>query len=516
MSFSLEEESRNTIGLKNLAIIFIYSLVLGLLFNEFFYRNPIGTSFPVYTLMITFGYFMLTIFRKQKTTLQTYILIIAALLTSSMVFVRSSSLLTFINIVATISILILVVSSSVGLKISKFRIRDYILSHMAPIEFIVAFGDSLVDFRLQLTQSKDKKMFLQILRGLAITLPILIILLILFSSADLIFDKYLKEIIDLDITFDTFVQGFIIIYATLAFIGAYYYILTKKTDHYDSPIKTSQRTGNLGIVEISILLGSINFLFLLFIIIQITYLFGGESNVSIQGFTYSQYARKGFFELIAVALISFLILWKSHDEAANGEKSKEVIFKILSGVLIMLVLIIMTSAYKRLLLYEEAYGFTTLRLYSHIFTVWLGSVFIYLLYKILKDGKESLFMLKVAITSYAFLAFINILNPDAFIAKSNISRYKTTGKIDLAYLSHLSDDSIPELLPLANAKNNKIKRQMAGELHRWYNSIFEFKKDNPWYSSTLSRNNAGRLLDEQKKVLEKYKKYRVADDQITD
>jgi hypothetical protein len=65
---------------------------------------------------------------------------------------------------------------------------------------------------------------------------------------------------------------------------------------------------SLGNVEASVVLGLVNILFFLFILIQFTYFFGGESNISSQGFTYAQYARQGFFELITVGILCLFLL----------------------------------------------------------------------------------------------------------------------------------------------------------------------------------------------------------------
>ncbi len=73
-------------------------------------------------------------------------------------------------------------------------------------------------------------------------------------------------------------------------------------------VQQNSNKHSVGQIESSIILGSINFLFSIFILVQLTYLFGGESNISRQGFTYAQYARRGFFELIVVVVVSLLIL----------------------------------------------------------------------------------------------------------------------------------------------------------------------------------------------------------------
>jgi len=83
----------------------------------------------------------------------------------------------------------------------------------------------------------------------------------------------------------------------------------------------------------------------------------------------------------------------------------------------------MASAFMRLLLYEQAYGFTTLRLYSHSFVIWLALVFLFVLFKINFDKRDNTFAFRTFISMIMFLAFMNFLNPDSFIAKRNIASW---------------------------------------------------------------------------------------------
>ena len=64
----------------------------------------------------------------------------------------------------------------------------------------------------------------------------------------------------------------------------------------------------LGITETAVVLGCVTVLFAIFVGIQFQYFFGGEVNIGIEGYTYSQYARRGFNELIWVAFISLIML----------------------------------------------------------------------------------------------------------------------------------------------------------------------------------------------------------------
>ena len=177
-------------------------------------------------------------------------------------------------------------------------------------------------------------------------------------------------------------------------------------------------------------------------------------------------------------------------------------FKVLSNMLIAQVGVIMASAFMRLSLYEETYGFTTLRLYSHVFIVFLAVIFCLLVYKICRDKKENSFLLQVFVCVLLFLAGMNFLNPDSFIAKQNIQRFTDSGKLDVYYLSHLSDDSIPEVVELLDIlEDEDIKNILGRELY-W--RVYE-EDSMGWQSFNISRARAKKILDPI--MLEMYKDY---------
>jgi hypothetical protein len=432
-------------------LILTVSLVLGLAFDFFFYGHVAGLSAPLYVVLILAGLFGITHYLKQS------------------------------------------VSRSHRRPFKSFSIRDYLQTTLLPFRFINPMLDTLARIPKLFPLPKDQQVINQILKGVLITLPVLIVLLLLLSSADLVFQKYIQNIVQLNIAPQTFTRTILVAVVALAFIGAYAYIFNKpaQTAAEEKPKKPF-----LGKVEGTILLGSVNALFLLFIVIQIAYLFGGHSNISGQGFTYAEYARKGFFELIAVAVISFALVWTLEHRTAKQADAHPLFFKVLNSALIVQVIIIMISAFKRLWLYEEAYGFTTLRLYSHAFIIVLAVVFALLLYKVLKDGRENVFAFRVFITVVLALAALNLMNPDAFIARRNIDRFGATGKLDTAYLARLSDDAIPETVKALNIRDKRLANDLAAELdlkrefRRLDDSHF-----NGWQAWNWSRHNAEKVLD---------------------
>ena len=113
-------------------------------------------------------------------------------------------------------------------------------------------------------------------------------------------------------------------------------------------------------------------MFAVFLAVQFRYFFAGSANVHIDGFTFAEYARRGFFELVAVALIAGVLYFSLASFTKRESAAKRRGFSILAGLLLAQVGVILVSAFQRLRLYEQAYGFTSLRLAAHVFMVFLG------------------------------------------------------------------------------------------------------------------------------------------------
>jgi hypothetical protein len=202
-----------------------------------------------------------------------------------------------------------------------------------------------------------------------------------------------------------------------------------------------------------IALGVLDLLFAAFVIVQVAVLFGGRSHVlDTAGLTYAQYARQGFFQLVAVAVLTLGVVAASIRWARTEHRADRLVLKVLLGVLCVLTLIVLLSALRRLTLYESAFGFTRLRISVQATILWLGGIFLLVMLAGAMWRGRWLTRAAVVFTGIALLVF-SLLDPDALIASKNVERFERTGQIDLSYLSVLSPDAVPALarlpLPLA-------------------------------------------------------------------
>jgi hypothetical protein len=143
--------------------------------------------------------------------------------------------------------------------------------------------------------------------------------------------------------------------------------------------------------------------------------------------------------LLTLGLILALGAW-TH----RTSQGRKIGFNALSGLLVLLTGVILTSAFMRLLLYEQAYGFSRLRTYTHVAIVWMGVLFLTFL-GLLLAGRLRAFAVACAAAAVGFCLTLNLLNVDAFIVRQNFANPSRAGALDAAYLATLSADAVPPL-----------------------------------------------------------------------
>ena len=216
----------------------------------------------------------------------------------------------------------------------------------------------------------------------------------------------------------------------------------------------------LGAIEVGVVLGALNVLFFAFVLVQLRYLFGGHALVeSRTNLTYAEYARHGFFELVAVAALVLPVVLAADWVLRREGRRDELVVRALSAVLVGLVLVVMASALQRMRLYEQAYGLTELRVYATGIIIWLGAVFAWFAITVLR-GRRAQFAIGVLVLGFAATLALNAVNPDALIARTNLDR----PKVDVHYVAQLSDDAVPSVLARLPSLAPPLRQELAREL----------------------------------------------------
>ena len=203
-----------------------------------------------------------------------------------------------------------------------------------------------------------------------------------------------------------------------------------------------------GIITLTVLL-LLDLVYVLFVAVQFKYFFSGTLD---DGFTYAEYARRGFFELLFVTLINLTVTTGviHFTKSVQGFLKKTI--RLALTVLVLSSGVLLISAFMRMTMYEDAYGFTFTRVLVHSFMIFLMVIFAYTLVKIWLE-KLSLFHFYF-IASLIYYVGINTVNFDKIVVDRNIDRFETTGKIDIDYLNSLSSTGILGLIEIYEKNPN--------------------------------------------------------------
>lgn len=279
-------------------------------------------------------------------------------------------------------------------------------------------------------------------RGALMALPAVLILGALLMSADPVFARVIRDVFQIDL--EVMVQHFVFA-AVIAWLSAgYLRAILVRDDDVMGRLRVPQPA--LAAAEVSVALWILNMLFVVFMLVQLRYLFGGANLVEVTpGLSYAEYARRGFFELVATtALVVPLLLVADWAAAPNSARSRSVLRATMLVLVVLLVGVIASAAY-RMSLYQNAYGLTEDRVYVSTIIVWLTAVLIWLVLTVLR-GQRELFALGIIVAGLACIVGMHVVNPHALIARVNLDRAAAGKEYDGNYLRTLSADAVPVIL----------------------------------------------------------------------
>ena len=291
----------------------------------------------------------------------------------------------------------------------------------------------------------------QIIVAIIILLPVLSVVTWLLAQSDPIFARYLHEALNWIrlLRLSTVVWHLIIMVVLLPFILSFIwtirarrlYIISRKASESDG-VPVERQRFIPGLLS-SIVLVSINVIYLLYAVIQFVYLFSGFQGTLPGNLTYASYARRGFTELVAVAVINIIVILVA-TKFTLRQGATGVIVRICNFLLIALAAVQLVSAFMRLLLYTSAYGLSQMRLFVFVFLSLVAVLFLILLAREIHE-RMPLFKAAVFATLIALIT-LNYMVPDALVARYNITHFVAgdlqVKTLDLNYLwSGLSVDS---------------------------------------------------------------------------
>jgi hypothetical protein len=409
------------------------ALILGLIADQALRTGTFGLAASLAVAVSA----LVLVFTGRLRTLESRLLAAAAVLFGVWFSARASSWLLWPDLAMSLALLGLAASEArrgslldTGIAEAGARALHALMHGAAGAGFIAR---PLVRARARLT------LFGPLARGLLIAAPIAILLAGMLAAADPVFASFFNLNLDFG---QLILDGVFVLIGSLTVAGLLRVAAAQPVSRVNGPV------WRLGSIEGLVVLAVLDAIFAAFAVAQAMAAVGAAGDtLHAAGLTYADYARSGFFELLWVAGITAIILILFSRITGLTQPNTKRAFLVLGQTGIGLTLLIVFVAFRRLSLYEEAYGFTMLRLYSQIFAVWIAVVFLLLSADMAGLFKQRRwFVGATSLTAMALLLAVNLVNPEAVVVALNIDHARSTQKIDAQYLSELSSDATPALL----------------------------------------------------------------------
>ncbi|GAA2476435.1 DUF4153 domain-containing protein [Terrabacter carboxydivorans] len=282
-----------------------------------------------------------------------------------------------------------------------------------------------------------------VVRTVAISLVALVVFGGLFASGDAVFGSWAQALVPQlawdGLTFRFFV-GFVMGGALLA--AGYVALNPPRVERVALP--EGRPVARLW--EWVVPVGLVVALFAAFVVAQAAALFGGHDYVQrTTGLTYAEYVHQGFGQLTAATVLTLATVALAVRKAPRSTARERLVLRMALGALCALTLVVVASALHRMDLYQQAYGFTLLRVLVDAFELWLGLLVVLVL--VAGVRLSGWWLPRAALVSAAAFVLVGgLANPEAWVAQRNIDRYQATGKIDSFYLSTLGADAAPTIV----------------------------------------------------------------------
>lgn len=406
-----------------------------------------GINVLLFTIPLV-GFLVYVLKEKDLIKNKRGLLFIIPILVLSTTYFIYDSVWKYLNVMAlpTIYILMYIFTIKPEYRVGNLLLKTF-LAFLEPVDRIGAWFKETKGVLNESKFMKNKEV--KVLKSILVVLPVVILVLLLLSSADMVFKNMFGH------TFQ-FLECFslgncitqVIVFALLFFYlgGTIIYItgdFPNKVEEVKEPKKKEDP------LTINLLLTVLNVIYIIFDIIQINSLLLHRVAENIN---YAEYARSGFFQLMVISFINFFIILIS-------KKSEERKYtKAMSIGLILLTFIIIISSFLRMYLYEQAYGYTVLRLGVYTILVTEGLLLIPTIAYVLNSKVKIIrYYLYIA---FAVYTFVNCFSIDRVITANNINRYNKTGKIDVEYLLFGNYDNLNQLRDLYEIYDGKEKEEL--------------------------------------------------------
>lgn len=385
-----------------------------------------GLGLALFNFILFMSFFL--VFPRDKRSPLVYAIVLLGLLAGLSTAFRANEFVQLMNL-AVIDMSFFLLSFLYVFSAVRWEGLWLIRSIVEAVIRVFRHGIILLKLIFQPKASPTNSGLLRSVKTVVITFIVLMFFAALLSSADPVFQELIKDVKD-----EAGERTFISLALTVALIFLF-------TMRIPANTKGTPTLRFLGFYDVLIPVLGMEILFALFIFIQAKYLFG--SHVDLQSFdiTYSDYVRKGFVELLITtffgSLVAYLVILK---EKTFDDLTRQRVMKVVNVLLLFLLAALLASAFKRDLLYMDAYGLTRIRLIGSVFLAWLGAFLALLMtLNLWTSMKEKHFLGGLLTTSTMAFLFLNLVNVDRVIASYVVPEGHNK---DYFYINNLSPDAL--------------------------------------------------------------------------
>ncbi len=282
-----------------------------------------------------------------------------------------------------------------------------------------------------------------VLRTALLTVALLVVFGGLFATGDAVFGSWAAALVP-DLGWDSIVARtftFVLV-GGVVLTGAYLALNPPAVD----ALAPGRSERSRPVWEWAVPVGVVVALFAAFLAAQAAALFGGADYLRrTVGLTHAEYVHQGFGQMTTATALTVLVMAVTLRVAGRTLARDRLVTRVLLGALGVFTLAVVASALYRMSLYQDAFGYTVLRVWVDGFELWLGLIVVLLLVGVMLlrvDWVPRAVLVSGAVFTLGFAG----MNPDAWVAGQNIDRFETTGTLDTDYLSRLSQDATPVIL----------------------------------------------------------------------
>lgn len=467
------EEKKKTIYTKSESIYALICLIFGYLFIKFVLLtggNLLTTLYFSIFSVLALIYYKKKEYKIRKASFMWFILIN---IFSLNFIITNNDLIKFLDAIFII-FSITYFCYHICLKQNNNFITNHFILDMLEASLVLPFSHLGENPKAIIAISKKKKnnKIKMILLGLLLAIPITLIVGNLLISADSLFENMMSFAFNkVSNNTITFIFQFIFGIPIAFYLFGMLFSNGRKKDEINNINNQNtiikEKSNTIPSIVVYTAITPICLLYFLFFISQAGYFLSAFESYLPDGFSYAEYARRGFFELFLISLINLFLIILINSLCKYKDNKKPKALKTYIIILCVFTLMLITTALSKMVLYINTYGLTLMRVYTSWFMILLAIIFLIILFSVFK---KDINVIKPTVIAFIIMFFVlSFSNVDGLIAKYNVKWYQSgkLNEIDINMMYELSDNAIKYVLPLTKSSDSVIANESKEYIDRF-------------------------------------------------